>query len=277
MNGLNKKDLFICDYCSGGFSTHSNLLKHMKTNKKCLSSRTKENVLCIWCNIEFTTGVQLEKHSKKCQVNKDFAYISLKKELEQTKKEYEKRLEDLTTQLRDANDKIFKIANKPTITSNTVNNNRTYNTTLNCDKPLDITYDRVLNIMKDVKPTNYLKAGSTGLGSFFVKNVCVNDKGNTSIECTDKKRKIFKGINSNEEQITITGDELYDLVIRCYNEYKRTDSHKEFEEWLQEQETLYPCSTMPLLESIFCGKKEFINRVVSLTYLDSPQCLIKKE
>jgi hypothetical protein len=131
--------------------------------------------------------------------------------------------------------------------------------------------------MKDVKPTNYLKAGSTGLGSFFVKNVCINDKGNTSIECTDKKRKIFKGINSKEEQITLTGDELYDLVIRCYTEYKRTEPHKEFEEWLKDQETLCPSSTMPILESILCGKKEFINRVVSLTYLDSPQCLIKKE
>ena len=234
--------------------------------------------------MDFTTGVQLEKHSNKCQVNKDFAYITLQKELEQAKKEYdkkvedyEKRLDELTSQLKDANEKIFSIANKPTITSNMVNNSRTYNTTLNCDKPLDLTYDRVLSIMKDVKPTSYLKAGSTGLGSFFVKNVCINDKGNTSIECTDKKRKIFKGVNSNEEQITLTGDELYDLVIRCYTEYKRTDSHKEFEEWLKDQETLSPTSTMPLLESIICGKKEFINRVVSLTYLDSPQCLIKKE
>jgi hypothetical protein len=123
--------------------------------------------------------------------------------------------------------------------------------------------------MKDTKPTTYLKAGSTGLGSFFVKNICINDEGNTAIECTDKKRKIFKGVNSSEEQITLSGDEIYDLVKRCYFEYKKTESHKEFEEWLNEQEELSPASTLPVMQSILCGKKEFLNRVISLTHIPS--------
>ncbi len=268
MSGFNEKDFFGCDFCSATFTTNSNRLKHMKTNKKCLSTRLNENVYCVWCNNEFNSKIQLEKHSDKCTVNKEQVLLSLKKE-------YEKRIEDLTAQLKDANDKIFSIASKPTNT--TINNNRTYNTSLNCDKPLDLTYDKVLNVMKEIKPTKYLKSGSTGLGSFFVENVCINDKGNTSIECTDKKRKIFKGINSNEEQITLTGDEIYDLVIRCYYEYKKTDSHKEFEDWLEEKELLSPSSSMPVIKSILCGKKEFINRVISLTHIDSPQTLIKKE
>jgi hypothetical protein len=265
---LDENGIFYCDYCSAKFTTNSNRLKHMKTSKKCLSSRQNTEVSCVWCNETFVSSIKLEKHSKLCTVNKENVYMSLKRE-------YEKRIEELTAQLKDANDKIFSIANKPTNT--TINNTRTYNTSLNCDKPLDLTYDKVLNVMKEVKPTQYLKSGSTGLGSFFVKNVCVNDKGNTSIECTDKKRKIFKGINSNEEQITLTGDEIYDLVIRCYNEYKKTDSHKEFEDWLNEKELLSPASSIPVIKSILCGKKEFINRVISLTYIDSPQTLLKKE
>jgi hypothetical protein len=275
MSCLDDDGIFSCDYCPAVFSTNSNRLKHMKTNKKCLSTRQKIEVSCVWCNISLESNIQLEKHSKKCTANKEIVHITLKKEYEQSKKDYEKRIEDLTAQLKDANDKIFSIANKPTNT--TINNSRTYNTSLNCDKPLDLTYDKVLNIMKEAKPTQYLKSGSTGLGSFFVKNVCVNDKGNTSIECTDKKRKIFKGINSNEEQITLTGDEIYDLVIRCYYEYKKTDSHKEFEDWLDEKELLSPASSIPIIKSILCGKKEFLDRVISLTHIDSPQTLIKKE
>lgn len=279
MSCFNEKDFFGCDFCPATFTTNSNRLKHMKTNKKCLSSRLNESVFCVWCNNEFNSKIHLEKHSINCMVNKELVLLKLKneneKKIEDLKKDYEKRIEELTAQLKDANDKIFSIANQPKNT--TINNSRTYNTSLNCDKPLDLTYDKVLNVMKEINPTNYLKSGSTGLGSFFVKNVCINDKGNTSIECTDKKRKIFKGINSNEEQITLTGDEIYDLVIRCYNEYKKTDSHKEFEDWLDEKELLSPASSIPVIKSILCGKKEFINRVISLTYIDSPQTLIKKD
>lgn len=123
----------------------------------------------------------------------------------------------------------------------------------------ELTYDRVIHIMKHTKPI--LEEIDPGL--FFIKNICVNNEGDIAIECIDKKRKIFKLINKHKKQITLTGGELYDLFIRCYYDYKNEENINGENEYL-----IYQAQYK---------KKEFINRVVSLTYLDSPQCLIKKE
>ncbi len=119
LNILDENGIFYCDYCPAKFSTNSNRLKHMKTSKKCLSKRQNVEVNCLWCNERFISSIMLERHykickvkkeciwcdktfvssielethSKLCKVNKDDAYISLKK-----------RIEELTAQLKHAND-----------------------------------------------------------------------------------------------------------------------------------------------------------------------------
>jgi hypothetical protein len=127
---------------------------------------------------------------------------------------------------------------------------------------LDLTYDRVINIMKDTKPV--LEEIDPGL--FFIKNICINEDGNVLIKCTDKKRKIFKLINKYKKEINLTGDEIYDLFIRCYYGYKNEEHINDENEYLMFQ-ALYKKYK----------KKEFLDRVISLTHIDSPQTLIKKE
>jgi hypothetical protein len=48
---------------------------HIKTNKKCLSSRPTINFSCVWCNEEFISNVYLD--STKRKVNKEQKYIDL--------------------------------------------------------------------------------------------------------------------------------------------------------------------------------------------------------
>ncbi len=91
---------YKCDYCPAKFTTNSNRLKHMKTSKMCLSSRQNVEIeieiKCIWCNETFISSIMLESHYELCTVNKENAYMSLKKE-------YEKRIEELTAELEYAN------------------------------------------------------------------------------------------------------------------------------------------------------------------------------
>ncbi len=124
---------------------------------------------------------------------------------------------------------------------------------------LDLSYDKVLTIMKDIKPN--LEEIDPGL--FFIKNICTDKDGNVAIKCYDKRRKLFGLINKYKKEIILTGYDIFDLFIRCYYDYKYEDHINGENEHL-------------VFQSQY-KMKEFINRVVSLTYFDSPQCLIKKE
>ncbi len=77
MNELYKNVCLSCDFCQAKFKDTSRLNRHIKTNKKCLSSRPKIIFSCVWCNEEFISNIYLEKHSIKCKVNKEQKYIDL--------------------------------------------------------------------------------------------------------------------------------------------------------------------------------------------------------
>ena len=48
MSKISKTECFRCEFCEAGFTRKDNLTKHLKTNKKCLESRPKIDIKCVW-------------------------------------------------------------------------------------------------------------------------------------------------------------------------------------------------------------------------------------
>ena len=114
MSKLNKTECFNCEFCGSKFSHNYNLTKHLKTSKKCLESRPKIDIVCIWCEEVFLSKDKLEKHSSKCGINKDIAYNTVKEK----NKSLEQQLEEKDKHIKDLEEKLFKLANKTSTTNN---------------------------------------------------------------------------------------------------------------------------------------------------------------
>jgi DNA repair exonuclease SbcCD ATPase subunit len=115
MSDLYKNVCLCCDFCQAKFKDTSRLNRHIKTSKKCLSKRTEIKFSCIWCNEEFISNIYLEKHSSKCQVNKDTAYLLLLekcKEKDRQLEEKDRQLEEKDRQLEEKDKQIEKIENE---------------------------------------------------------------------------------------------------------------------------------------------------------------------
>jgi hypothetical protein len=258
MNKLSKKVDNICEFCNSSFSRNDVLLKHIKTNKKCLNSRPKIDIKCLWCGEIFLTKDKLEKHTSKCGIDKEVFVTSIlekNKALEQQLEDKNKQLEDKDNQIKDLQDKVFKLANK---TSNT-----TYNITLNCDKPLLLSKERVTELMWRYLTIDKMKNGGNGYGHWFLKHVAINDKGKISIECTDKSRKIFKYIDDGDNIITKEGKEIAELIRTCYQESGFLDNSPqglEYQKYIEE----YNDTEGFFKFTVF--QKDFINYIAEQTH-----------
>jgi hypothetical protein len=104
-----KKCEFTCAFCQKEFALKKTLDVHVKTNKKCISSRPNIDISCIWCKANFLTNIDLEKHYKKCDVDKYTLHIRLIEE-NRTKdiilKEKNKEIERLNNIIKDLTNKI---------------------------------------------------------------------------------------------------------------------------------------------------------------------------
>ncbi len=245
MSVLDANGCFRCDFCQSKFKDTSKLNRHIKTNKKCLSTRPNIKFSCLWCNEEFISNIYLEKHSTKCQVNKDTAYVLLlekikekdrnledkdkqieekDRQLEEIKREKDKQLEEKDKMIKDLQDKLYALAN--TSKTTTVNNGNTYNVTLKCGKPLVLSKKRFLSLLKRTCNENYVKQGETGLAKWFMKHGCRNNEDEISIQCTDLRRGVLKFINEEGETKQISTKFLQSFMNKCLTEYSKTDQCK---------------------------------------------------
>lgn len=97
-----------CETCEKGFTTKSNLTTHLRTNKKCLASRSESRQLqyvCKYCDIDFLEKRQLDKHTDKCTVAKKII-------------EYEERIRIL----EEKTPKINECGNLKPLTANHIRN-----------------------------------------------------------------------------------------------------------------------------------------------------------
>jgi hypothetical protein len=217
----------------------------------------------------------LDKHYKKCDVDKNMIYI---KSIEQSKNkdilllEKDKEIERLNNIIKDLTGKIKGDVN---VTNN--NNTVTYNITLNCAKPLLLSKERIIKLMDRTCEPSYIKRGQEGLADWFLNDVCRNDNNDIAIECTDKNRKRFRYEDENDMPKEITGFSLTELLKECIPSFQKTTYYNQAVEEAGEEYKNY--SSTNIYESINDFKKvgnKFINYLVDKTYINSVNCLLTK-
>ena len=276
--------VFSCDFCSSTFTLKRNLVQHIKTSKKCISNRPKIDIKCIWCKGTFITGELLEKHHKKCDVNKEIEYVKVIEELKHrdiiikerghTISDKDKEIERLNSIIKDLTCKI----KGDTTTNNTINNPVTYNITLNCAKPLLLSKSRIIKIMNETCVPRYIRNGQEGLAEWFLNDVCRNDNSDIAIECTDKQRKKFRYEDENDTPKEISGVNLVDLLRDCIHPFKKTTYYHQAKQEAQDnlQNDNYD-GTLNKIEEFEKPGTKFINYLIDKTHISSSNCLLTKK
>jgi hypothetical protein len=260
----------FCTLCNQSFKQLYNYNKHLNTIKHLSKVPIEESdtrELCPFCNYKYSN---IKLHINKCKTSMEVIYrVFLERENIITEKENiivskEAEINDLKAQIKDLQDKLFTIANKTT----TVINNRssTYNTILNCSKPLLLNKERIQELLNTYCDITYLKHKSKGLAKFFIENIAVNSEGKVCIECVDKNRKIFKYKDENDVLKQITGNELYALIRPCFIKFKETDNYKAFIQYITETES---STEIERYDKAFNDSKKFIDYLSDRTYNDS--------
>lgn len=285
---MNESDDFVCEFCDSKFALKRTLSTHIKTSKKCIVSRPKINISCIWCRGTFVSKEDLEKHHKRCEADKNILYIQ---SLDETKnkdniiKEKEKEIDRLNNIIKEKDKQIeniikdltSKVNSSNTTTTNNINNPVTYNITLNCAKPLLLSKERIIRLMDRTCEPYYIKRGQEGLADWFLNEVCRNDNSDICIECTDKTRKKFRYEDEYDVPKEITGFSLTQLLRSCIPSFKNTIYYKQTKEECGEDITRY--DTLTIYNAILDFEKpgnKFINYLVDKTHNDSVNCLLTK-
>lgn len=294
-NKIMDNNVFHCEFCNTEFSLKRTLATHLKNSKRCISKRPKLNISCIWCKCDFITKDELEKHYKKCNVNKELEHVKLleeskrkdiiikereqnilkkDKEIERILKEKEQDVERLNNIIKDLTGKI-----KGDTTNNTINNKVTYNITLNCAKPLLLSKERIIKLMDRTCVPYYVKNGQEGLADWFLNEVCRNDNNDIAIECTDKNRKKFRYEDDNDTPKEITAFGLTELLKECIPSFKKTTYYQQARHEANDNNIMKD-DTRNAMDYIVDFEKpgtRFINYLVDKTHVESVNCLLTKK
>lgn len=261
-----------CKHCSKVFSSNSNLNKHIRENRLCSAYSSEHDFKkeCMWCKERYNN---IKIHFKNCKADKELIHSHILDKLAEKERENER----LEKQLNDLQDMLFKLADKTTNTINTT----TYNTILNCDKPLILDKEYIQGKLNEYCGISYLKRGGEGICDWFLERVCTNDIGNMCIECVDKNRKRFKFEDENEKLNEISGKEIVDLIKSCYPKFRSTLHYQSFIQEIEEEcDRRYSPEEAPLKKYEYLSKLEFmqndfINRLVDKTHKDSFNSLLR--
>ncbi len=256
-----------CHLCNKQFSTKFNLNKHLRESKSCsnLNNQVYKQE-CLWCKGKYDN---IKNHIKSCKTSKEVTYSMYQSEVN--------NLQQALQQIKDLQDKLFNLANKTTVT-NTINNTRTYNAILTCDKPLILNKERVMSIMIDKCKVSHLKQGGKGICDWFLESVCINDSGLICIECFDRNRRMFRYEDDNEKIKEISGEEIVDIIKRCLPSFKKTITYNQFLNEVSEECDKKYCSEEAFLkkceytENIEYMKNDFIKRLIERTHKDGHNC-----
>jgi hypothetical protein len=282
-NKTMNNDVFVCEFCDTKFGLKRTLSAHLKSSKRCISKRPKIDISCIWCKGDFISKDDLEKHYKKCNINKEIEYVKVVEELKHrdiiikerghTILEKDKEIERLNSIIKDLTCKI-----KGDTTNNTINNPVTYNITLNCAKPLLLSKSRIIKIMNETCVPRYIRNGQEGLAEWFLNDVCRNDNSDIAIECTDKQRKKFRYEDENDTPKEISGVNLVDLLRDCIYPFKKTTYYHQAKQEAQDnlQNDNYDGTLNKIKEFEKPGTK-FINYLIDKTHISSSNCLLTKK
>ena len=215
-----------CIFCKKIFSTLSSLNYHKTTAKYCLKIQGKDDIAnfkCELCNKTFTSKNNLALHSKNCNITKNNKDIIIEKQenmiynlekqeelcKEQIKKQenmiynlqkqeqiYKEQLKKQEDQIKELQDKLERLAttaiSKPTTTNNTK---------ITFIAPLDLSHERISNIITNKLNNNHIVDGMAGIAKFVKDEIITAEDGTLLYGCVDASRQVFKYKNEKGELI----------------------------------------------------------------------------
>jgi hypothetical protein len=208
-----------CEYCDKILSSSSNLKIHQTTAKYCLEKRKKNSVKeykCC-CTKIFNTKTNFERHKQNCKVYNNII-LPYDEEISKLKNDNIKLQNENNIYLKQIDklqEQITSIAKagitKSTITNNIINSN---NKTINIS-PLDLSNERIKNILETKYTKDYIFDGQKGLAHFTYEHILKDSENNLSYVCTDPNRQNFKYKNiKGELKKDIKAKELTKRLIK---------------------------------------------------------------
>ncbi len=202
-----------CIFCKKTFSTLSSLNNHKLTAKYCLKIQGKnllESFKCDRCDKIFTAKNTLITHEKTCNlIKKD---NSLQKEIiekniiiarqecliEQLQQQLEQQEQNYKEQIKDLQDKLERLATTAISKPTTTNNN---NTKITFIAPLDLSKERISNIVTSKLNCNHIVDGIAGIAKFVKDEIITSEDGTLLYGCVDASRQVFKYKNEKGDLI----------------------------------------------------------------------------
>jgi hypothetical protein len=200
------KPTYSCNICGSSYTQKQHLTRHITTSKNCFNIASETfKFKCIWCNKLFITNNQLGNHYKICSVDKENSYNLLFEKYNMSNNIHKKQIEEKDKKIKELQEQIFKLEK-----GSLGIKNKKYNTvTLMCSKPLSLEKEMIKGIVENSISTNTI---GDKIASWFVDNICRNEEGKITLQCTDRKRKTFKYIDEDDNLQTIKGDEIEMLL-----------------------------------------------------------------
>ena len=209
INVNTKNERYYCETCGSSYTQKQHLTRHINTSKKCFKIREDTpKFKCIWCN-ELIINTHINNHYNICSVNKENAYSLLSEKYNMLNEIHNKQIEEKDKHIKELQQKIFELENDTK--HNTVS--------LLCSKPLSLERERI----KTILDRDFPNVEGKYLAEWFLDNICKNEEGKVSIQCTDKKRKTFKYIDKEDNLQTLKREDLEkllnDLGLKIYKSF----------------------------------------------------------
>ena len=207
-----------CEYCDKILSSGSNLKIHQTTAKYCLEKRKnisiKEYKCC--CTKIFNTKTNFERHKEICKVYIILPYDEEISKLKNDNIKLQNQNNIYLQQIDKLQEQITSIA-KAAITKSTITNNNIINSNnkiINIS-PLDLSNERIKNILETKYTKDYIFDGQKGLAHFTYEHILKDSENNLSYVCTDPNRQNFKYKNiKGELKKDIKAKELTKQLIK---------------------------------------------------------------
>ena len=195
-----------CQYCNNEFTNNKILRKHLKLAKYCQKLRVKKTneflFGCDYCDECFYEYDALEIHSNNCVKKYQIEIEKLKLEVKQLKEKLNQ------------NNIVYNINNNGNIN---ICDNMTIkvkiNNYLSNMKCLDLSDERIENIIKTKLSQEHVINGQKGIAHFVVDNILKDENGNLSYICSDFSRKVFQYKNGREIVKDLSANKLIDKLI----------------------------------------------------------------
>jgi hypothetical protein len=195
-----------CNFCKKIFSTSSSLNNHKTTAKYCLKIQGKDNndkFKCLSCNKIFTTKSALQLHKNVCkniltEKDKDIIITNQEIIIQNYKEQLEKQEQNYKEQIKELQDKLERLAttaiSKPTSTTNNT-------TKITFIAPLDLSQERISNIVSNKLNGNHIVDGMAGIAKFVKDEIITSEDGTLLYGCVDASRQVFKYKNEKGDLI----------------------------------------------------------------------------